>query len=344
MFLGIRDIRAAAGRFTLIASVVGLITLLIVMLTGLTQGLGKQNTSAIEALAPHSVVFTTAGGSSPEFTSSEISEQQAERWKDSTPLGVSQTRIESDQNANTTAVMGLPEGTALPDSVGGFIEQGALLPAELADFLHVRAGDHITLGGATVTVAGTVKTENYSHTPVVWVDTVTWQLVSHTKAVGTVLLLNQEPTTQPQDNEVVTDLKGAFQAMPAYKSERSSLLSMQAFLYIISALVTVAFLTVWTLQRTRDIAVLAALGASKRYLLIDALGQAAIILAAGVALGAGIGTLLGWLIAGSVPFSLGWVSVLGPALGIWLLGLIGATIAVRNVTKVDPQIALGATA
>lgn len=42
MFLGIRDIRAAAGRFALIASVVGLITLLIVMLTGLTQGLGKK--------------------------------------------------------------------------------------------------------------------------------------------------------------------------------------------------------------------------------------------------------------------------------------------------------------
>lgn len=42
MFLGIRDITHAWGRFTLIGTVVGLITLLLVMLTGLTGGLGAQ--------------------------------------------------------------------------------------------------------------------------------------------------------------------------------------------------------------------------------------------------------------------------------------------------------------
>lgn len=47
MFLGLRDIRSAGGRFALIASVVGLITLLIVMLTGLTQGLGARNNCGV---------------------------------------------------------------------------------------------------------------------------------------------------------------------------------------------------------------------------------------------------------------------------------------------------------
>ena len=39
MYLGLRDIVAAKGRFTLITSVVALITLLLVMLTGLTLSL-----------------------------------------------------------------------------------------------------------------------------------------------------------------------------------------------------------------------------------------------------------------------------------------------------------------
>lgn len=42
MFLAIRDIRFARGRFALMGSVVALITLLLVMLSGLTAGLGNQ--------------------------------------------------------------------------------------------------------------------------------------------------------------------------------------------------------------------------------------------------------------------------------------------------------------
>ena len=42
MYLSIRDITFARGRFALIGAVVALITLLLVLLTGLTQGLGHR--------------------------------------------------------------------------------------------------------------------------------------------------------------------------------------------------------------------------------------------------------------------------------------------------------------
>ena len=47
VFLAIRDIRFAKGRFALMGGVVALITLLLVMLSGLTAGLADQSTSAI---------------------------------------------------------------------------------------------------------------------------------------------------------------------------------------------------------------------------------------------------------------------------------------------------------
>ena len=84
---------------------------------------------------------------------------------------------------------------------------------------------------------------------------------------------------------VSTSRTGSFQALGSYKSENGSLMLMQAFLYGISALVIVAFLTVWTVQRTRDIAVLKAMGASGGYLLRDAITQAAIVLLAGAGIG-----------------------------------------------------------
>jgi putative ABC transport system permease protein len=116
---------------------------------------------------------------------------------------------------------------------------------------------------------------------------------------------------------------------------------MQAFLYGISALVIVAFLTVWTVQRTRDIAVLKALGASSDYVLRDALAQAALVLLAGAAVGGSVGLAGGILAAQAAPFLVTPLTTLLPVAGIVVLGLAGAVLAVRKVTTVDPLLALG---
>lgn len=350
MFLGLRDIRSAGGRFALIASVVGLITLLIVMLTGLTQGLEARNTAALEALGKDGAKFVfTAPTGEASFSSSEISQEILDKWKDTagaenvTPLGVNQTRIESNDRADAAAVMGLPVGTQVEGSTAT-IGEGALVPKSVADKIEINAGDTLNIGGVAVKVDGVVDDTYYSHSSVVWVNSEVWKKESHSPGIATVLLVRGDAQPQDLKNEKVTDLKGAFAALASYKSEQSSLKSMQGFLYAISALVTVSFLTVWTLQRTRDIAVLTALGASKRYLLKDAIGQAAIVLAIGVTAGAAVGAILGLIVSQAVPFEVSVLSVLGPAVGIWLLGLVGSFVAVRNVTKVDPHIALGAAA
>ena len=105
---------------------------------------------------------------------------------------------------------------------------------------------------------------------------------------------------------------------------------MQAFLYGISALVIVAFLTVWTVQRTRDIAVLKAMGGSTGYILRDAITQAAIVLLAGAGLGGGIGVLGGFVAAQAAPFLVTPATTLLPIRGIVALGLAGAALAVRR--------------
>ena len=65
MFLALRDIRFAKGRFALMGGVVALITLLLVMLSGLTAGLGNQSTSAIAALPADHIVFGAPAGTDP---------------------------------------------------------------------------------------------------------------------------------------------------------------------------------------------------------------------------------------------------------------------------------------
>ena len=119
---------------------------------------------------------------------------------------------------------------------------------------------------------------------------------------------------------------------------------IQGFLYAIAALVIIAFLSVWTMQRTRDLAILKAIGASNKYLLKDALGQSAILLAIGVTVGGLAALGIGMTMAGVAPFTLSASVIAAPPAAVWALGMAGALMATRSITKVNPQSALGGVA
>src|SRR5699024_2034624 len=131
----------------------------------------------------------------------------------------------------------------------------------------------------------------YSHLPVAW-------LPGGLDAGGgdqhgdaaTVLVLGTDQLTdadrQATDAAAGTQtlpLADSVQALPSFSSENGSLQLMRGLLLVISALVIGAFFTVWTVQRSGEIAVLKAVGASTGYLLRDALGQALVLLVLGTA-------------------------------------------------------------
>lgn len=361
MFLAVRDIRFAKGRFALMGSVVALITLLLVMLSGLTAGLGNQSTSAIAALPAQQIVFgAPAGGEAKaSYTESEVSGKQLEAWRKRPgvasvePLGISQTRfqsLDSSSNAAGTANVAVfgADGGISPVAV----KDGEVVVGEsLAKDLSLGTGSRVTVGGTGLTVSAITQDEWYSHTGVVWTSRSTWQKLAHIPAgasIGTVLAVTYDAgasvdidAANAAAGTVSASPSGSFQALGSYKSENGSLMLMQAFLYSISALVIVAFLTVWTVQRTRDIAILKAMGASSGYVVRDALVQAGIVLLAGAGLGGGLGVLGGFFAAQAAPFLVTPLTTLVPIAGIVLLGLAGAAVAVRNITAVDPLIALG---
>ena len=323
MFLAMREIKAARGRFGLIAGTVALITLLVVVLTGLTNGLGKQNTSALEALDPQSVVFQD--NDDPSFTTSRVDAREG-----TAPLGTGQMLLtRADGTEESVALMALPEGTTLPG--GETLGSGAVA----SESLDLSEGETVTVAGVDIAVAASTADLEYSHSPVMWVPTEFWQQTMRTEADGTVLLASDDSGLS---------LKESFAGLPAYSSEQGSLKMIQGFLYAIAALVVVAFLTVWTMQRTRDLAILKAIGAPNSYLRRDAFGQSAVILAIGALAGTVIAVALGTLAMQAVPFSLSAATALVPPLLIFLLGMIGAVIATRSITKVEPQLALGGNA
>lgn len=374
MFLAIRDIRFAKGRFALMGAVVALISLLLVLLSGLTAGLGNQSTSAIAELGEPSgtpvsqIVFGAPADNDPKvsYTESQVTQAQATTWADAdgvksvVPLGISQSRFQGAGDSKgiaNVAVFGVGNPAKGDAQAGAGIAPSSIsdstvvIGAGVADELSLAKGDAVTIAGTELSVSAIVPDQWYSHSSVVWTTLPTWRKMAHLsdpEQEATVLAVSYDKGTSV-DAAAVNDAagtmsttrSGSFQGLGGYKSENGSLMMMQAFLYGISALVIVAFLTVWTVQRTRDIAVLKAMGASGSYLLRDALTQAALVLLAGAGLGGLVGMLGGFFAAQAAPFLLTPATTLLPVVGIVALGLAGAALAVRKVTRVDPMIALG---
>ncbi|MFJ3037842.1 ABC transporter permease [Streptomyces tendae] len=358
MFVAWRDLTFAKGRFALMGTVIVLITLLVGLLSGLTAGLGRQNTSAITGLPADRIAFQAPRGGDLSYADSTVTERQWRQWsrafgvEGAEPLGITTTKATAGDRSTGVSAFGVRPGSPLAPDGGRIDGRAAVLSRTAADDLGVRPGDSFALAGQRLRVAAVRGDASFSHTPVVWTSLDVWRQAAPPAADGggptaTVIALN---TTHGADVAAVDEQVGtrtvttadSLSAIGSHTSENGSLQLMRGFLFAISALVVGAFFTVWTVQRSGDVAVLKALGASTAHLLKDALGQAVVLLVGGTLVGTGLAAALGALVAGSaVPFLLTPATVLVPAGVTVLLGVLGAALSIRRITSVDPLTALG---
>ncbi|MFC1412342.1 FtsX-like permease family protein [Streptacidiphilus sp. N1-12] len=349
MFVALRDIRFARGRFALMGAVVLLITTLVVLLYGLTGGLAADASSAITGLPARALVFGAPPGATPEvsFSDSGITPAQLAAWRSApgagavAPLGVARSRLSSGSSATSVSVLGVP-AALLPPLLSGRAPADGQVAVGAAS--GIALGSRVTVGAAALTVSAITADRSYGHAPAVWTTEPTWQRLSGATAPTALAVSPGAADTAALDRAVNTrtvSRSAALGAIDGYSAEQGSLRMIQGFLFAVSALVIGAFFTVWTVQRGTDIAVLKAVGASSGYLVRDALAQALILLLGGTLAGAALGLTGGALLSG-VPFALSAATAAVPVLAMVLLGLAGAALAVRRITSVDPLTALGA--
>lgn len=358
VFVAWRDLRFAKGRFALMGTVIVLITLLVGLLSGLTAGLGQRNISAITGLPADKIAFQApSAGQDLSYSHSTVTRQQWQRWSkapgvdSAEPLGITTTNATAGDKSTGVSAFGVEPGSRLAPDSDKISDRAVVLSTAAADDLGVRAGDSVTLAGRQLKVAAVEGDAHFSHTPVIWTSLATWRKAAPPTGSGegpraTVIALNTTSgadvtATDRQAGTETVSTHDSLSAIGSYTSENGSLQLMRGFLFAISALVIGAFFTVWTIQRSGDIAVLKALGASTANLLKDALGQAVVLLAGGTLIGTGLAAALGALVGSAVPFLLTPATVLVPAAVVILLGALGAALAIRRITSVDPLTALG---
>ncbi|MBO9522376.1 MAG: FtsX-like permease family protein [Nocardioidaceae bacterium] len=358
MYVAIRDLRAARGRFALVGVVIALIALLSTLLSGLAAGLVDDGISGLRRMPlTHLAMEPDSGGT---FSRSTLTLQNLTPWQnlpevEASPLGVSFANAKRENGKTVSiALFGVPQDSFLAtrkaarEALAG--PDGLVLSSELRDE-GIRVGDELTIAGSDIKlpVLGFTYTGSYGHVDIAFTQLNTWQhLYFGSDARGRVsavaLKVHDPSVLESMDATTGTETltkEAAYAGSPGYTGETQTMNLIRGFLLVISALVVGAFFVVWTVQRTRQIALLKALGASTSYVVRDALGQMTIVLLAATAVGAGLGWLGGLAIqGGAVPFRLQAGPVLLAMALLVVLGLGGCLAAVRRITRVDPAGAL----
>ncbi len=373
MFLALRELTFARGRFVLMGAVVALIAILMVLLSGLSVGLVNDGVSGLKKLPVTSFAFQANVSKDAAFTRSLIDPAAVESWRhqpgvaDASPFGNALANARTDRGVDIDlALFGVEPGSWLaPRATNGasVVDDGSVLLSGTAREAGVRLGDVLTVApaGNTLKVAGFLDGQHtFGHVDVGYVPLRTWQEVRAGVRPGepvparvyeeiTAVAVRAAPgaTVDLLAGDKVAGttsltLQQSFGASPGFTAETSTLNLIQGFLYAISALVVGAFFTVITIHRRQEVAVLRAMGASTASLLRDSLAQSLILLLLATGVGVGAGVLAGAALSGtSMPFHLDPSPIAAASAALIALGMLGAATAVLRITRVDPLTALG---
>lgn len=379
VYLALKEVLHSKGRFLLIAAIVALITVLVLFIAALAEGLGGGNREYIEKLNGELIVFQektdlSIGASRIGRTTvtqirrvdgveavGQVGAAAATILLPDDPAGlkVSLLGVESGQPGEPPVIEGQQLGRSRADEV--------LIDANVAERTTIRVGDTIVVKTTQGTdeeqfelrVAGQTDGRAYSLQPTIFLPYRTWEKVRPQADTSTndgelvsniavVKLRNPDDWEQVAGrietevgNVEVADRKTTYENTPGYSAQQSTLNTQQYFTLFIGVLVIGGFFQIQTLQKVAQIGMLKAIGASNSTIGWAAAIQIVAINALGVLIGA-LGTLA--LIAvfpAGIPITLTGTAVLTAVSLLLLIGPLGGLVSVLALLRIEPLRALG---
>jgi putative ABC transport system permease protein len=378
-YLALREIWRNRGRFLLVAVVIALITILVLFIAALGEGLGNGNREYISKLDAQLVVYQAKSdfviGVSRLPRDRVNAVRRVEGVEDAGPIGFANLEIILPDKAEPlkVAMIGVEPGHAGEPKViegqqlSSDLAQEVLLDRNVILRSNLKLGDTITIRATqgtqdefyTLTVVGITSGQQYFLQPSIIVPFFTWDRmrpkaeaeVGRSDGVSNVIAVRlkspadldavrQRLEGQVSNVEAAT-IKQAIEAAPGYTAQQLTIQTQGAFSLVIGALVIGGFFQIQILQKVPQIGVLKAIGASNWTVGAAAVIQIVIVTAVGVAIGR-IGTgLLALGLPPIVPIVFSGQSTAFAVIALLLIGPIGGLVSVRYAIQIEPLKALG---
>ncbi len=380
LYLSLKEIWRNRGRFLLFSMVIALITVLVLFIAALADGLGNGNKEYIEKLNADLIVYKANVDLSIP-TSQLDRAKRAETLRVAGVKDVGQISFSSvvlnfgDSKKLNVALIGVEPGkpgeppVVTGRGLGEKTAKEAIIDRNVALRTNLQVGDDLTIKSIqntkeqlyTFKVVGISDGRQYSIQPSVIIPILAFGLVkpgipttgTETDLVSNILAVqlkdpanwnNMATAIDAQVTDVkAVDLKTAYENTPGYSAQQSTLSTQQFFSLLVGILVIGGFFQIQMLQKVPQIGMLKAIGAPNLTIALAALAQIVIVTVIGVAIGTAFTLLLSLTFPPTVPIVFSPNAVLVGIGSLLAIGPVGGLVSVRYALRVEPLTALGLT-
>jgi putative ABC transport system permease protein len=344
------DLRYRSRQFLIAVVGAGVVFALAVLMSGMANGFHAEIAKTVSST--HADRWVVPRSSSGPFTSVRaIPESQVSAVASEPGVKAAGGMVISLQTVDRGArglvrVMMLgsrPDGPAqFRPSRGSVVRKAGDAVADAR--LGLDLGQHFTLGGQRFTVVGLTSGHTMlGGTPDVYVGLrAAQQVLFGGQHLVTAISVQGRPAGLPKDLKEMSIAAVRADSLGPMADSVSSVENTRYLMWAVAVIIVAALVYVSTLQRTRDFAVLKAVGASGRDLFLSVAVQAVLVTLGAAGLAASTAWLFRplYLVPLVVPGSAYWSL---PVIAV-VVGLLSSLIAMRRAVTVDPALAFGAGA
>jgi putative ABC transport system permease protein len=378
-YLAWKEMWRNRGRFFLVSLVIALITLLVIFLAGLAEGLGAGNKEYLSKLGGELVIYQDQAdltvGASQLGQSFMNNVRRTEGVANAGAIGTSAGLIsyERAMQPESVSLIGVEPGRpgdvpALQgEQLSSIRANEAIIGRNVAVRTGLGVGDTLIVESTQGTVdefypleiVGVSSGQQYFIQPSVIVPLYTWDRIrpkgfaSDTGSELTFNVVNVAVENPRQGEQVarrleaevngieVTDRVTAYENAPGYSEQQSTLNTQRGFTLLIGILVVGGFFQIQTLQKVGQVGMLKALGAPNFLVAISATIQIVLTNVIGVTMGALATFGLAAAMPDGIPIIFNGEEVAIALATLLIIGPIGGLVSIRYLTRVEPLAALG---
>jgi putative ABC transport system permease protein len=379
IYLALKEVWRNRSRFFLFSLVVALITVLILFVAGLGEGLGSGNREYLEKMTADLLVYQDTaqlviGGSRIGFEKRR-SIRFVDGVRDVGAIGFSRVSIMSDDKADIldVSLIGVEPGKpGEPAAVkgSGLLRKSTdevIIDRSVAMITQVQVGDMIIIRSPqgkddefySLQVVGISDSQKYGLQPSIFVPIIAWDKIRPKAAPGAasdnpssnvVAVQLDDPTQiEPMRQRLqaqvarieAVDLQTAYESTPGYTEQQSTLQSQNGFALVIGMLVIGGFFQIQILQKVPQIGMLKAIGTPNAIVALAVMVQIMVVTLVGATIGSLATFGIALVFPPNIPIVLELSAGAAAVASIVLMGLLGGLVSIRLSLRVEPLIALG---
>jgi len=375
-YLALKEVLRNRGRFFLVSLVIALITLLVLFIAALGEGLANGNRQYIANLDAQLVVFLEKSDfiipSSRLETNTTRSVRRVDGVADAGPIYTSNTEIVSLEEPLKVSMLAVEAGRpGMPVIVEGREFRGgeareAVIDRNVAIRTGIKIGDEIEIRSTqgvedeffTLKVVGLVEGQSYAFQPTIFIPPATWEkyrpqseadLNSNTAYPNIIAVKLADPSQSAVVKErliatvpniEVADITTTINNVPGYSAQQGTVQTQGFFTLLIGVLVIGGFFQIQILQKVPQIGVLKAIGSSNGVVGWASVIQIIIVTAFGVAIGGLLTYVFSLGLPATIPFVFnGDRSLIAIAL-LLFIGPLGGMVSIVYAVRIEPLKAL----